>query len=96
LLQHQNGRLQVPLSEVQMTEVAVGNDGCVSAADQGGEAKRLLPATPTLGEVPEVAQVPQAAAALEHGDGLIQHFFKGHPFPFLCCGLPQTSAQFLS
>jgi hypothetical protein len=59
LLQHPNGRPQVSLNEVQVTEVAVGNDGCVSAADQCGEAQRLLPVTSTLGEVPEVAQDPR-------------------------------------
>ena len=36
--------------------------------------------------------IGQAAASLEHGDGLIQYLFKGHRFPFLCCGAPRTTA----
>ena len=51
--------LQVPLGEVQATEAAVGNDRCVPSASQRGEAERLLPVAPALGEGSERAQGPR-------------------------------------
>ena len=39
-----------------MAEAAVGNDRCVPSAFQRGEAERLLPVAPALGEGPERAQ----------------------------------------
>ena len=59
LLQHPDGVLQVPLGEVQVAEAAVGNDRCVPSAFQRGEAERLLPVAPALGEGPERAQGPR-------------------------------------
>ena len=59
LLQHPDGVLQVPLGEVQVAEAAVGNDRCVPSACQRGEAERLLPVAPALGEGPERAQGPR-------------------------------------
>ena len=59
LLQHPDGVLQVPLGEVQLAEAAVGNDWCLPSACQRGEAERLLPVAPALGEGPERAQGPR-------------------------------------
>ena len=59
LLQHPDGVLQVPLGEVQEAEAAVGNDRCGPSAFQRGEAERLLPVAPALGEGPERAQGPR-------------------------------------
>ena len=56
LLQHPDGGLQVPLGEVQLAETTVGNDRCDPSAFQRGEAQRLLPVAPALGEGPELAQ----------------------------------------
>ena len=59
LLQHLDGGLQVPLGEVQLAETTVGNDRCVPSAFPRGEAERLLPVAPALGEGPECAQGPR-------------------------------------
>ncbi len=59
LLQHPDGVLQVPLGEVQVAEAAVGKDRCAPSACQRGEAERLLPMAPALGEGPEHAQGPR-------------------------------------
>ena len=59
LLQHPDGVLQVPLGEVQAAEAGVGNDWCIPSACQRGEAERLLPVAPTLGEGPKRAQGPR-------------------------------------
>ena len=56
LLQHPDSGLQVPLGEVQAAEPAVGSDRCICSAFQRGEAERLLPVAPALGEGPELAQ----------------------------------------
>ena len=58
-LQHPDGVRQVPLGEVQVAEAAVGNDRCEPSACQRGEAERLLPVAPALGEGPERAQGPR-------------------------------------
>ena len=42
-----------------MAEAAVGNDRCIPSAFQRGEAERLLPVAPALGEGPERAQGPR-------------------------------------
>src|SRR5262249_55182709 len=55
-LQHSDGVLQVPADEICVADVAVGNDRCGPSAFQRGEAERLLPVAPALGEGPEVAQ----------------------------------------
>src|SRR5205823_4465886 len=55
LLQHPDGVLQVSFGDVQIAEAAVSNDRCLPLACQGGEAERLLPVAPTLGEGPERA-----------------------------------------
>ena len=59
LLEHPDGVLQVPLGEVQEAEAAVGNDRCGPSAFQRGEAERLLPVAPALGEGPERHQGPR-------------------------------------
>src|SRR5262249_2388536 len=59
LRQHSDGVLQVPLGEVQVAEAAVGNNRCEPSACQRGEAERLLPVTPALGEGPERTQGPR-------------------------------------
>ena len=59
LLQHPDGMLQVPLGEVQGAELGVDNDRCLPSAFQRGEAERLLPVAPALGEGPERAQGPR-------------------------------------
>ena len=51
--------LQVPFDEVQVAEPDVGDDRCVPSTFHGGEAERLLPMTPALGEGPERAQGPR-------------------------------------
>jgi hypothetical protein len=51
--------LQVPLGEVQEAEAAVGNDRFLPSAFERGEAERLLPVTPALGEGSERAQGPR-------------------------------------
>ena len=58
-LQHPDGVLQVPLGEVQVAEAGVGNDRCLPSAFQRGEAERLLPVAPALGEGPERPQGPR-------------------------------------
>jgi hypothetical protein len=59
LVEHPNGVLQVPFGEGQVAGAAVGNDRCGPSACQGGEAERLLPVAPALGECPERAQGPR-------------------------------------
>jgi hypothetical protein len=58
LVEHLDGVLQVPLGEVQDTESAVHNDRYLPSACQRGEAERLLPIAPALGEGPECPQDP--------------------------------------
>src|SRR5262249_17846398 len=58
LLQHPAGVLQVTLGEGQETEAAVDHNRGGPAAYQRGEAERLLPVAPALGEGPERAQNP--------------------------------------
>jgi hypothetical protein len=48
--------LQIPLGEVQVAEVAMGNERCDPSALQHGEAERLLPVAPALGEGADLAQ----------------------------------------
>jgi hypothetical protein len=50
-----DGGLQVPLGEVELAEAAVGNNRCIPSAFLCGEAERLLPVAPALGEGPERA-----------------------------------------
>ena len=59
LIEQPDGMFQVPLGEEEEAEVAVGEDQCVSSAFQHGEAERLLPVAPTLGEGSERAQYPR-------------------------------------
>jgi hypothetical protein len=58
LVEYPDGVLQLPLGKEQETEAAVGSDWCVPSAFQRGEAERLLPVAPALGESPECAQGP--------------------------------------
>ena len=63
LVQQPDGLLQVPLGEVQLAEAAMGDDRCGPSALQRGEAERLLPVAPALGEGPERAQRPRQPRA---------------------------------
>src|SRR5262245_60293254 len=56
LVEHPDGLLYVPLGEVQEAEPGVDTDWCLPSAFQHGEAERLLPVAPALGEGPERAQ----------------------------------------
>ena len=67
LVEHLDGVRQVPLSEVQPTETAMGNDRCLPSAFERGEAECLLAMTPALGEGPERAKV-----CASHARGLIR------------------------
>ena len=48
-----------PLGEMQVAEAVVGQGRCAPAADQRGEAERVLPVAPALGESPERTQGPR-------------------------------------
>jgi hypothetical protein len=56
LVEHPDGLRQVSLAEVHVAEAAVGMDRHGPAAFPCGEAERLLPVTPPLGEGPERTQ----------------------------------------
>src|SRR5882724_11774904 len=58
LLEHPDGRFQVPLGEVQAAKARAGIDRCVRLPlfIHDGEAERLFPVASPLGELPEYPQ----------------------------------------
>ena len=86
VLQHPHRQAPGPLREVQVTKVAVSNDGCVPAADPCGGAKRLLPVTPTLGEGPEVALGSAPATPGTQSASLCWTCSTPGPSPLRCAG----------
>src|SRR5262249_42608301 len=55
-LEHPDGRLQVPLAEVQAAEVAVDIDQGIALVVHLGAPESLFPVVPPLGKRPELAQ----------------------------------------